>query len=88
MTVVYLGKFDWGGTNFAETARGTAIQDRRPGAQEAWILASLQHADGYWPSDTQDAGLNITNALTNENGSFNWYVNSSGLLQIFLLLTW
>ncbi|KAF8429828.1 Cyanovirin-N [Terfezia claveryi] len=73
------GKFLWNGSNFAATARDTKIQDRRPDSFEAWILATLQKADGYWPSGADSAGLNITDALKNEDGEFEWYVNFSGL---------
>ncbi|RPB20661.1 CNVH-domain-containing protein [Terfezia boudieri ATCC MYA-4762] len=64
------GKFLWNGTNFAATARDTKIEDRRPQSFEAWILATLQEADGVWPQGTDSAGLNITDALKNEDGNF------------------
>jgi len=73
---LYLGKFLWDGNNFAASARHTVIEDRRPQTFEAWILANLQKANGDWPQKVDSAGLNITNAMTNQNGKFKWYDTS------------
>ena len=67
---VYLGKFDWGGTNFTVIARYTRLEDRHPQNEEAWILTNLQITEGYWPQDADSAGLNMTNTLTNKNIMF------------------
>ena len=83
MTVVYLGKFLWGGRNYSETARNTRIEDRRPDATQAYVITELQLADGTWPGP-DNAGLDITNAMENEDGYFKWYVNSLGFVSIFL----
>lgn len=71
-----LGKFQWNGNNFSATARYVRVEDRRPGAFEIWILGALQLPNGEWPDDPNAAGLNLTNAMRNNNGEFDWYVRS------------
>ncbi|KAF8429276.1 hypothetical protein EV426DRAFT_703069 [Tirmania nivea] len=62
------GQFLLDGKDYVDTASNTTIDDKRPDKIQAWLLSRLQNADGSWPEEENSAELDITDAMTNEDG--------------------
>lgn len=72
---MYLGKFLPNSSGFVANTANPTVTDRRPQEVACWLLGNVER-NGQWPQNTNnnEAGLNITNALENQDGQFVWYV--------------